>query len=255
MGSGKREQNIVAGFAHHLLRDCRPVPMTLLHCYRAWGLSESELICLLRLIAPMLDRGRLSRAEVAAEFGCAEDSTQAITQPFCSRGLLEYEEKEGIYTCNGMINALYESWAVGNRPACATDRSTGSKSSRRRQNLQDSKEMQELSRLYRRFEQGFGRNLKYTESDRLRSWLDEEKIPPELIDEALTRAVMHDKCSFAYIYSILQDWQQKKLTTLELVRKYDIKQEQPAARSGRKTAAKKVDQHKYDELYEAILKE
>lgn len=254
MGGGKRENNIVAGFAAQMLRDCRPIPMTLLRSYQAWGLGESELICLLRLVAPMLERGGLTAQDIAAEFGCAAEDALAVTQPFSSRGLLEYEEKTGLYTCNGMLNAIYESWAVRNRPACPAERGAKSAARKRTAPAAEQKEVRELSRLYRRFEQEFGRNLKYTESDRLRTWLDDEKLPPELIEEALVRAVLHGKCTFAYIYSILRDWQQKQLTTLELVKKHDAKPEQPPAKAGRKKSAKPVDEHKYDDLYKEILK-
>ena len=82
-----------------------------------------------------------------------------------------------------------------------------------------------LSKRLARFEQELGRPLRYSESDRLRSWVEDEQTPPELIEEALKRAALRDKCSMSYIGSILKSWQKKHLTTLTMVLEQDVPEE------------------------------
>lgn len=54
-------------------------------------------------------------------------------------------------------------------------------------------------------------------------WLDDGDGRPELIMEALKRAVMLGKHNFKYIDSILLEWQKNKLTNVTEISEYEAK--------------------------------
>jgi len=74
----------------------------------------------------------------------------------------------------------------------------------------------ELSTL---FASELGRPLSSYELNQLASW--HKQIPAELLTEALNKAVLQGKATFAYINAILQDWQKHQVSTLAEVKKHD----------------------------------
>ena len=74
-------------------------------------------------------------------------------------------------------------------------------------------------------------------------------MPPELIEEALKRAVLQEKRSFAYIKSILAKWREAGYATLEEVLKNDLK---PLHKGYAKPQAKRKESKKsqYHEIYD-----
>jgi len=75
----------------------------------------------------------------------------------------------------------------------------------------------ELSTL---FASELGRPLSSYEINQLDSW--HKIIPAELLTEALNKAVLQGKATFAYINAILQDWQNNNVSTLAEVKKHDV---------------------------------
>ena len=75
--------------------------------------------------------------------------------------------------------------------------------------------------------------------------MEDEQTPPELIEEALKRAALRDKCTVAYIGSILKDWQKKHFTTLAMVLEQDVPEEKEQAVKTEKPVKKKS---KYDNV-------
>lgn len=245
------ENKIVVGFAQKMLHEYRPLPMTLLRHYERWGLNERELIRLLRIIAPIFDRGYATAGDIAAEFGVEESGIAGLLAPYLARNMLEYDPDYNYYTCNGLMNSIYESWAATQRPSLCRREPAPPETAPCREQLE---EAVAISHLYHRFEQELGRNLTYTESDRLRSWLDEEGFPPPLIEEALSRAVIQGKCTLAYIRSILRDWQKKQLTTVEMVRALDVKPTTPAEKRRGKAAKPAAEEDDFADVYRAAKK-
>ena len=74
-------------------------------------------------------------------------------------------------------------------------------------------------------------------------------MPPELIEEALKRAVLQGKRNFAYIKSILTKWREAGYTTLDEVIKNDLK---PGKKGSSKNQSKRGENKKsqYNEIYD-----
>lgn len=221
-------------YAASLLRDSRLLPISLLRRYSELDLNEKELIRLLRLVSLCYNGGTAPVAQAAAEFGVDEEEALALLRPFLDRRLLELDAKTACFSCEGLRRELYLLWATqvrvdGERGTDLTGLAP----------LAEREEMRALSHLYRRFEQELGRPLRYSESERLRNWVEDEQIPPELIEEALKRAALRDKCSMNYIGSILKDWQKKHFTTLSMVLEQDVPEEKEPAAKKEKPEKKK----------------
>lgn len=71
-------------------------------------------------------------------------------------------------------------------------------------------------------ERNFGRTIAPLEYDVIKSWVD-NNISEELIVYATQIAVCNNACSVKYIDRILEDWQRKKITTLEQAKKANEK--------------------------------
>jgi len=240
-------QELTIAFSRRLLTDCLPVPATLLKHYRSWGLNEQDLIVLLRIIRPLVSEGRVAADRIAAEFGLPLADVPLLVQPFTDNQMLVQEGDD--YNADGLMRDLFQLWLdeQSQEPPPAPPKRLPSAA------LGDKEQIRQLSRLYRRFEADLGRNLGQTENERLRSWLNDERIAPELIEEALKRAKLHNKASFAYIDSILGDWRAKGFTSLEMVRRLDAKTE-PSAPKKPRAAAKKTEKSEFDLVYEEMLK-
>ena len=70
------------------------------------------------------------------------------------------------------------------------------------------------SDIYSIFEKEFGRTISPMECEIIKGWID-DKIPHELIMEALKEAVYNGANSFRYIEKILYDWRKKGYKTKE----------------------------------------
>ena len=150
------------------------------------------------------------------------------------RRLLEYDAKTGAVSCEGLRRELYLLWVNQSRGGAElTSDLTGLAP------LPEREEMRALAHLYRRFEQEMGRPLRYSESDQLRCWVEDEQEPPELIEEALKRAALRDKCTMSYIGSILKNWKSKGLTTLSMVLEKDRPEEKDQSSREPEPAEKK----------------
>jgi len=75
------------------------------------------------------------------------------------------------------------------------------------------------SQLSTLFADALGRPLSSYELNQLASW--HKQIPAELLTEALNKAVLQGKATFAYINAILQDWQNNNVSTLAEVKQHD----------------------------------
>jgi len=73
------------------------------------------------------------------------------------------------------------------------------------------------------FEKEFGRLLSPMELEQVNMWLDDGDGRPELIMEALKRAVMLGKHNFKYIDSILLEWRKNNLVTISEISEYEAK--------------------------------
>lgn len=86
----------------------------------------------------------------------------------------------------------------------------------------DNKEELIFSNIFSTIEKNFGRTIAPLECDVIKSWVD-NNISEELIVYATQIAVCNNACSLKYIDRILEDWQRKKITTLEQAKKANEK--------------------------------
>jgi len=253
------EQQIVTDFARQMLYDAHLLPGALLRRYREMQLDAEDALLLARIIAPLYQSGSAPLSVVMQEFSVEQDQAEQILQPFMEKGFVEYDKKQGVVTCEGLNRKLFLLWAGDRHPAHAAAPLPAGK--RERRDSAGKEQIRQISHLYHRFEQELGRALKYTESDRLRTWLNEDAYSAELIEEALKRAVLQDKCTFAYIDSILRAWQKKGYRTLEEVLSQDqrVAAAQPAVPRTVKGKLEREQQrqketNEYDDIYKQMLK-
>lgn len=243
MKKNTADNQTACDYAAYNLQDARLLPVSLLRRYGELDLNEKELIRLLRLISCCYGSGRMTLAQAAEEFGVSEEEAGTLLQPFIARRLIEFDPESDSYGCDGLRRELYLMWANQVRDGLEQAEGLAGLTP-----LPEREEMRALSHLYRRFEQELVRPLRYSESDRLRSWVEDEKIAPELIEEALTRAALRDKCTIRYIESILKNWQKKGLTTLSMVLDKDVPETKEKGLSDKAEAPAKKRVSKYEKV-------
>lgn len=218
--SGKYGHNkIMIDFMQQMLSDTVVYPYALIRDYEALDLDPAEALLLLRILHPYYLKGDLTLADISSELSVSENEAKLILLPYLDKQLLEEDPVTHHINCNGIIEIFYEKWISEQRQK-KTAR-TGKKNSAAP--MLDKELLHNLSQLYHSFERELGNTLSPIQSEEIRSWLEQDQMPPELIEEALKRAVLQGKRNFAYIKSILTKWREAGYTTLDEVIKNDLK--------------------------------
>jgi len=232
------------GFVQEFAANSTSVPNLLLSHYQQLGLNEEDLVLILRLLKQKGSQEALTLLAVAEEFSCDLGQASLILAPFLAKGLInQYQSQEGgIFYLDGLFNALWDIWSYAKA-------SSGKKAAEK---AEKTSPYNLLGRkIYAIFEKEMARPLSPIQNEQLQKWLEQDKLPPELILEALRRAVLQNKNSFAYIDKILLSWQSQGLKTLEAVNANDnYGNAGNGSKKGRKTAAKS----EYSSVYDNILK-
>lgn len=109
------------------------------------------------------------------------------------------------------------------------------------------------SLIFRSFQREFGRLLTSIEIEQIKQWLDEDYFAPELINEALKKAVLLGKLNFKYVDKILLEWKKNNLRTLKEIQGYDdnfkARQGVKSSNNKQKPAAEQKTQDKYKYIY------
>lgn len=243
MSNKYSDNKLVTEFSQKIFADLSVYPYMLIRDYQVLGINEKQLVILLRILRPYFHQGELNLLDVAEEFAVSEDEARVLILPFLERRLLEIVKSSGQITCNGMLNSFYESWISqkrkGRRRKDAKERAYSGMSPESRELIRN------LTKLFHAFEQELGKNLTPMQSEEIRSWLEIDQMSPELIEEALKRAVLQEKCTFAYIKSILRRWREAGYNTLTEVMEKDQK---PSAAAKTKPEAKR--QSVYGGIYD-----
>ena len=232
------------GFAAKISGELATYPYILIKNYQRLGIDEKSLIVLLRILHPYYIKGSLSLDDVTREFSVSADEAKVILKPFLDKRLIE-EYENGLYDCSGVINCYYEDWIAEKRNPQPLQKAGISGPAPKNNKL-----ISDLAMLYRRFEQELGKNLTPIQSEEIRSWLEDDGLSADMIEEALRRSVLQEKRSFAYIKSILRKWREAGYADLHAVLDNDIK---PARREGAKTGShRSSDKRKsqYDIIYD-----
>ena len=206
-------------------QDSVSVPNALLRAYQQIGLTELEVVTLLRLLyIHSQGQGRLTPRAIAAEFACAPEEAAILLRPFIGKQLLAYHKATESYSMDGLFDQLYELWAIKKSRAKAVNADRGHALSQANQQA-DQRLIPELGQLYQSFERELGRSLSPIENEKISQWLADGQ-QAALIEEALRRAVLQGKPGFAYIDKILLNWCKLNICT---VAEIELKDRPPLA--------------------------
>lgn len=197
------------------------IPAMLLKNYKRLNLSEMELVLLLHLIAKsQLAKDSFPSCEELANYMTIDSLTiKALLASLIEKGILVVENKYDLvtgdlvnyYSFHGLFDKLADLWALEK------------KDEKKPVPNQESSDREALSLLYKTFEREFGRLLSPMEISQITEWYKGDKYSPELICEALKRAVLRNVLNFKYIDSILRDWARKNIKTVKQAEIHDEK--------------------------------
>ena len=227
------------------------IPDMLLASYEQLGLTDSELVWLIRALKLRKDDGYIDVADMTALTGKTAADTGEYIAALEGKGIISAPPQQDKLNLDGLFVLLFDLWAFSQmassckkpKPDSAEQPPAAAKTP--------------FSRLYRMFEKEFGRCLSPIENEKLAQWLSEDKQPAPMIEEALKRAVLNGKTSFAYIDKILLSWRRQGLHSLQEVLNGDNVQQpdlkKPTAKNPviKTVAAKKPD---YSSVYDKMLK-
>ncbi len=238
-------------FMQEYLSHCIMVPELLLKDYKLLGLSDEEFINLLRILKLNNKFGSFTLKDIQEEFSLEYTEAQGLLDVFFAKALispLANTDGEEAYNLDALFGELFEAWYFNKN--CSRGKKTGA-NSKRYKNSQEEKYKAQLSQIYQSFEKEIGRGLSPLEGEKLIQWLVKDGIAPELILEALRRAVMQGKISFSYIDRIILSWQKQNLRSLiEVNAKDTYPQINPKGRKQNQAPVKS----EYNTVYNRIIK-
>lgn len=229
------------------------VPVALLRNYKRLNISEMELVLLLHLITKIqLSKDSFPSCEELANYMTIDSLTiKAVIASLIEKGILVVDRKFDIvsgdwinyYSLHGLFLKLADLWVLE------------TKDEKKHSQKQKPIEKEILGQLYKSFEREFGRLLSPMEISQIAEWYKGDKHSPELIYEALKRAVLRNVLNFKYVDSILRDWARNNIKTVKQAEMHDEKfqgDKSPGRTSKGKVTGKKIiekEKDKYKNLY------
>ncbi|MDA8235551.1 MAG: DnaD domain protein [Clostridia bacterium] len=215
MSRKSSDGNIVASFGADLcLSGFTSIPNLLLTHYPQLGLTDFEVLVLIQIMG--LRQKGVQSAPTALTLSKYMNADQGQIQDCISRLIDKkflvikhyFHEEEGnlteYYCFDVLFGELSGIWAMEKQQLLL-----------KTQRMVENKYSKSLKKIYNAFEKEFGRLLSPTEAQQITIWVEEHKINPELVLEALRRAGLRGVLNFRYIDKILLDWQKRKLDTLK----------------------------------------
>lgn len=212
-------KNSIEGLTSFMQEGGVYAPLLLLRTYHKLGLTDTELLLLLQMMAFKQAEGiEFPTPEQLAH--CMGKTPQEIGQllrRLMQEGVLGIDEEQDPVT--GLQSERYN-WSGWLEQAAelywSEQRSGGSQEG---QPSPLPKEPPSIN-LFSLFEQEFGRPLSPFELDRISSWLDEDGYSDELVRFALKEAVFSGKLYIRYIDRILLEWSRNRVTNVEEARSH-----------------------------------
>jgi DNA replication protein len=271
--------NLIAEFGRDLLaQGYTSIPNLLLRSYKSIGITDQELVVLLHLIYLRSDQknwypvteilNSLMSASSEEIENClnhlVEKKVLAIDQQVDPENL----EFILVYNLEGLFNKMSEVWALEKNGEYEEQQKLLQARQERDRKLNDTRNQgmiskpainsisETASKVYRTFENEFGRPLSPIEGELIFSWCDQ--FPVELVLEALRLSVIHGTFNLRYIERILQDWQRKNIRCLREVRQMEevfLEKRSGVNRTrvkNTRTGSNKIDsakEEKYRDLY------
>ncbi|HEY8528888.1 MAG TPA: DnaD domain protein [Paenibacillaceae bacterium] len=226
------ERELLArGWAEALQDGAVSVPYALLRTYRTLGLSDTEAMLLIQLMAfRQLEQNEFPTTEQLCErLGATPAAIGEALQRLIKLGFLGIDEYTdpgtGVlaerFILTGLFNRIGELLASGGRLRAAAAAETPLPGSGGGVPAAARKPADEgAGRVFRAFEQEFGRPLTPMECETIEAWLDQDGYPEELVLFALKEAVFAGKLHFRYIDRILLEWSRNRVTSVEEARSH-----------------------------------
>lgn len=250
------EFNLLVKYTSELvINSAITVPNLLLKVYKKMGLTETELLLILHLWR--------FKEEENNEFPDLEELSNCMTVNSVEiqtllAGLIEkkilsvnhlYDKKQGRWVDRfsylGLFDQLMEHWAICKAKELEADENL---------NLQMSEEISH--ELFKTFEEEFGRLLSPFESNQIIEWCQRDNYSPDLILEALRKTSLRGIKNLKYVDSILLDWRNNGISTIEEVENYEklFQEKQQAKEKPPKKPSKKEEEYrrkieKYKDVY------
>ncbi|WP_251942938.1 DnaD domain-containing protein [Staphylococcus sp. Marseille-Q5304] len=177
----------------------------LLEHYNEFGLTETDLVILIKLIYA----SEISKKQPTVESlqqGTTLDSRAitSIIQNLIQLDLLDLnvsKDEEGKFTEYMNLDKFYEKLNELFEQLNVKEASNQDKIA--------------FQTLFQQFEQAFGRPLSPFEIETLNQWIDYDQHSLNIIQAALDEATMQSKMSFKYIDRILLNWKKNNVETIE----------------------------------------
>lgn len=226
--------------------ECTHVPNLLLKNFRQLGLTEPELVFLLQLL--MIGKnGYHSIRKISELLKLEETMIKQNLAVLMEKGFIVTENMQELgqivprYFLDGLYDKLIDTWAcemVGKTeaaPCVDADHSVFDEKS---------------GAIFSVIEKEFGRPLTPIENDKIVEWLEPLGYRPEIILEALKRAVLRGVYNLNYIDRILLDWQKSNIRTVHEVVSHEKSKMGKEKKPIRKSAFAKNSPKNLDDLYE-----
>ncbi len=219
-----RHGNIPAAFGADLwLTGATNVPNLLLKFYKDMALTDAEVIALIHMFRLCQNENHLCPdAEILADYMSAgneeiEDIIKSLYEKKILVETLYYDEKRDDVIAGYDFEPLFEK--LSDYWACSRAKEI-EKAGTKLDNLTHlTGNKESLAECYGIFEMEFGRPLSPIEIEKVAQWVSQYN--PELVREALRRAVLMGKRNFRYIDSILLDWSRNNIGSIASVEEYD----------------------------------
>ncbi len=225
--AGKKMQQL---FWQECLNDVVLLPNVLLRHYPVLGLEDADLVILLRIFsARPADLSSLTAQDLAAAFGGEEQAELALAA-LAGKGVAE--KKSGRFSLTPLYDRLLDIWALEKAQL----------SSAKKAFAQTAAEKD----VFSCFSTEFGRLLTPMEREQIDKWMDEDGFSQEMLAEALRRAVLAGKYSFAYIDKILLRWKRDRICTLAQVEADDKKRQATAGKRASSAGARRKSERDDD---------
>ncbi|MBO8129113.1 MAG: DnaD domain protein [Peptococcaceae bacterium] len=249
-----RAGNITAAFGSDLfLQGLTTIPSLLIKYYKTMKLTESEVMLLIHLLRLRQEEANLyPSVDVLEQYFSGEKSeVERNLKSLFEKGMLAVTQyyhqdleivTEG-YDFEPLFEKISEIWACSKLKEIQKMQNVVSPASGEKEDSYDNV-------LYEEFAREFGRPLSPIEIDQISLW--REKVSPELIREALRRAVLMGKHNFKYIDSILLEWQKNNIRTVNEVIEYEKYFQRRREQKLRKRAAGKNRTSKEKELLKSL---
>jgi len=213
-----KKGNITAAFGTDLfIQGFTSIPNLLLKLYKHMGMSDTEMILVIQLFRLRTEEKKFfpSIKELGMVMPKNEEQITSDLESLLQKEMLRvtdyYDDESDLvikgYDFEPLFEKLSEIWA------CIRVR----ENERIRRMIE--KEPGTAVNLYNIFENEFGRPLSPMEVEQINVW--STKLNPNMVLEALRKAVMMGKHNFKYIDSILLEWEKNNLRNPGDVEEYD----------------------------------